>query len=138
MKNQKIPYEQQAFFSLALLRKAGDTIIGRSADKILASFRVSGCKEINTAELSLFKDYRIYANDELKVKNLLSIHEVANIFSEYNISMYVKQGILTLDLGTLSSLSIHPNFLEIFNNPELVKKHLSKMNVLVDNLNFIS
>jgi hypothetical protein len=120
--------------SLITWHKTGDTIIGKTMDKIISKFRADGCNEISVMSISLFNNKKVYTNDEIKARHFLSDPEVVRIISEYDYHatpIYIKKGILTLRLDDLQPKGV-------FADPELLKKHLLNMSILANRLDSLS
>ncbi len=72
---------------------SGGSFLGNNIAKMDAFSKIADCKRVQDKRYlpSLFKDIRIYTNDEEKAKRFLSDSEVINIFSQYkNTSSFSK------------------------------------------------
>jgi len=132
----KVP--TQGTLTLLLLQKAGDSIIGKTADALTRRSQADGCREIrveSTNESSnVLSDKRIYTNDEMKAKHFLADYEVRKIFSKYDNCippfLCVKDGVLILRLDSLLTD-------KVFTDPEVLKSHLSNMLILAHKLDVL-
>jgi len=93
-------------FSLFFWQKIGDTLIGKSSDRIIASIMAHGCQELNIPLPSLLQNYKVYSNNETKAGYFISQEEVLHVLPRYMNSretgqqslarLYIEQGVVIL------------------------------------------
>lgn len=122
-----------------------------TTDKVHAFICNSTVKEIEDILLpNSFNSLKAYSDSKTDALRFLSDQDILNIFSHYvptkiilsdlvspACPLYIKNGVVILELQSLGRLSLRPNLGDLSTNPKLLENHLLPMSNLINRINYL-